>query len=192
MPRCSWYTASRYDGFGVVAYDVVIVGGGPAGLSAALILGRARRSVLVCDDGHPRNASVEKMHGFLSRDGTSPKDLRCSQKRSFRDIHPSSLRESTSSTCVKRIRVSSSPRNRELGSSAGDCFWRPACLTIFRQWTAWRSAGGTPPSTVLFAMAGKCGIADLRRTRADAKRWGWRKSFAAGATLWSCAPNRMI
>ncbi|HEY6450313.1 MAG TPA: NAD(P)/FAD-dependent oxidoreductase [Candidatus Cybelea sp.] len=57
-------------------YDVVIVGGGPAGLSAALILGRARRSVLVCDDGHPRNASVEKMHGFLSRDGTSPKDLR--------------------------------------------------------------------------------------------------------------------
>lgn len=56
-------------------YDVIIVGGGPAGLSAALILGRARRSVLICDDGHPRNASVQEMHGFLSRDGTSPKEL---------------------------------------------------------------------------------------------------------------------
>ena len=56
--------------------DVVIVGGGAAGLSAALILGRARRSVVLVDDGHPRNAVVEEMHGFLSRDGVPPHTLR--------------------------------------------------------------------------------------------------------------------
>ena len=56
--------------------DVVIVGAGPAGLSAALILGRCRRRVLVCDTHHPRNAASQALHGFLSRDGTSPLELR--------------------------------------------------------------------------------------------------------------------
>ena len=56
-------------------YDVVVVGAGPAGLSAALMLGRARRSVLVIDEGRPRNAPAAHMHGFLSRDGAPPGDL---------------------------------------------------------------------------------------------------------------------
>jgi thioredoxin reductase len=56
-------------------YDVIIVGGGPAGLSAALLLGRCRRRVLVCDDGHPRNASSHASHGFFTRDGTPPSEL---------------------------------------------------------------------------------------------------------------------
>ncbi|MET9499252.1 NAD(P)/FAD-dependent oxidoreductase [Streptomyces sp. NPDC006552] len=53
-------------------YDVVVVGGGTAGLSAALILGRSRRSVLVVDAGEPRNAPAAHMHGYPSRDGMAP------------------------------------------------------------------------------------------------------------------------
>ena len=56
-------------------YDVVVVGGGAAGLSAALVLVRARRAVAVVDAGAPRNASAAHMHGFLARDGMSPRDL---------------------------------------------------------------------------------------------------------------------
>jgi thioredoxin reductase len=56
-------------------YDVVVIGGGAAGLSAALVLGRARRRVAVIDAGAPRNAPAAHMHGFLSRDGMPPAEL---------------------------------------------------------------------------------------------------------------------
>ena len=56
-------------------FDVVVVGGGPAGLSGATALGRARRSVAVIDAGEPRNAPAHAVHNFLTRDGTSPAEL---------------------------------------------------------------------------------------------------------------------
>src|SRR3954453_220118 len=56
-------------------YDVAVIGGGAAGLSAALVLSRPRRSVLVVDTGQPRNAPATHMHGYLSRDGLPPGDL---------------------------------------------------------------------------------------------------------------------
>ncbi|WP_199349518.1 NAD(P)/FAD-dependent oxidoreductase [Nostoc flagelliforme] len=56
-------------------FDVIIVGGGPAGLTAALMLGRACKRVLVCDAGKPRNQVVHAAHGFFSQDGISPVQL---------------------------------------------------------------------------------------------------------------------
>lgn len=56
-------------------YDAIIVGGGPAGLSAALLLGRCRRRVLVCDEGMPRNRWAPNMHGYLTRDGITPAEF---------------------------------------------------------------------------------------------------------------------
>ncbi len=57
-------------------YDAVIVGGGPGGLAAALTLGRARRRVLLCDAGSPRNAAATHLHNFVTRDGTPPEQFR--------------------------------------------------------------------------------------------------------------------
>jgi thioredoxin reductase len=57
-------------------HDVLIVGGGPAGLSAALALGRARKRVLVCDGGPRRNAAAVHLHNFVTRDGTPPDAFR--------------------------------------------------------------------------------------------------------------------
>ncbi len=56
-------------------FDVVVVGGGPAGISAGVTLSRARRSVLVADDGTPRNAPAEGVHNYLGREGTPPGEL---------------------------------------------------------------------------------------------------------------------
>ncbi|MEU4478860.1 NAD(P)/FAD-dependent oxidoreductase [Micromonospora sp. NPDC023966] len=63
-------TELREDG-----YEVVVIGGGAAGLSGALMLARARRSVLVIDGGNPRNAPAEGVHGLLARDGMPPAEL---------------------------------------------------------------------------------------------------------------------
>ncbi len=56
-------------------YDALIVGGGAAGLSAALLLGRSRRKVLVIDAGEPRNGPAAESHSFFTRDGTPPREL---------------------------------------------------------------------------------------------------------------------
>src|SRR5689334_7043972 len=57
------------------AYDVVVIGGGAAGLNGALMLARSRRSVVVIDGGEPRNAPATGVHGLLGHDGRPPGEL---------------------------------------------------------------------------------------------------------------------
>jgi thioredoxin reductase len=72
--------------------DVVIAGGGPAGLSAALVLGRSLRRVVVIDEGKPRNAVTRLSHGFLTRDGTEPEQLRMLAREELRRYETVDLR----------------------------------------------------------------------------------------------------
>jgi thioredoxin reductase len=74
-------------------FDVIIVGAGPAGLSAALMLGRCRRSVLVCDAGRPRNAASHALHGYLTRDGMVPKDFLSAARKDLEQYVTVQLRQ---------------------------------------------------------------------------------------------------
>ncbi|WP_372007148.1 NAD(P)/FAD-dependent oxidoreductase [Paenibacillus chitinolyticus] len=68
--------------------DVAIIGGGPAGLSAGLMLGRARKQTIVIDEGRPRNGVTREAHGFLTRDGISPSEFRRIAQEQLR-VYPS-------------------------------------------------------------------------------------------------------
>ncbi|UOQ91726.1 NAD(P)/FAD-dependent oxidoreductase [Halobacillus shinanisalinarum] len=76
-------------------YDVVVVGGGPGGLSAALVLGRSRRKVVVIDEGNPRNGVTLKTHGYLTRDGIKPQELR--------NIAKQQLTEYSNVSCIEDV-----------------------------------------------------------------------------------------
>src|SRR5438046_8934291 len=65
----------KHHGNGQFEYDVIIIGAGPAGLNAAVVLARSRRRVLIVDAGKPRNRATHGVHNFLTRDGILPKSL---------------------------------------------------------------------------------------------------------------------
>src|SRR5918911_1120440 len=73
-------------------YDAIVVGGGPAGLSCALILGRCRRHVLLLDSGTPRNDASSELHGFLTRDGIHPRELRRLAREELRQYETVEIR----------------------------------------------------------------------------------------------------
>ena len=75
-----------------MTHDLVIIGGGPAGLSAALLLGRGRRSVVVLDTGEGRNAPSDASHSFFTRDGTAPAELRRIGQEQLRPYESVSVR----------------------------------------------------------------------------------------------------
>jgi thioredoxin reductase len=67
-----------------MTYDVIVIGGGPAGLSGAVALSRALRSVLVIDAGEPRNAPADGIHNYLTRDDIAPADFRAAGQTEVR------------------------------------------------------------------------------------------------------------
>jgi thioredoxin reductase len=73
--------------------DAVVIGGGPAGLSAALILGRCRRNVVLFDAGKPRNGPSRALHGFLSRDGTPPSELLAASRAQLAEYDTVAVRQ---------------------------------------------------------------------------------------------------
>jgi thioredoxin reductase len=83
-------------------WEVIVIGGGPAGLSAALTLGRCRRRVLICDAGRYRNRASKHMHCFLTRDGTPPKEFLQTAREQLRPYECVELR-STTVTAVEKL-----------------------------------------------------------------------------------------
>lgn len=81
-------------------YDVIVIGGGVAGLNAALILGRARRRVLVLSAGAPRNAPAAHAQGFLTRDGTPPMELLALAREELTHYPSVTLEEATATNAV--------------------------------------------------------------------------------------------
>ena len=94
-------------------FDCAIIGGGPAGLNAALILGRARRNVILLDNNTPRNAVTQESHGFITRDGIKPKE--------FREIAHEELSRYPSVTYAK-IEVTSVIKNKNQNNNNGPSF----------------------------------------------------------------------
>lgn len=84
-------------------YDAIIVGGGPAGLNAALVLGRACRRTLLIDSGEPRNAPAAAMHGFLSRDGFPPDELRRAGREEITRYDSVEIRETVVEKVTGRV-----------------------------------------------------------------------------------------
>jgi thioredoxin reductase len=83
-------------------FDCAIIGGGPAGMSAALVLGRARRNVVLFDDSKPRNAITQHSHGFLTRDGITPAEFRAIGQAELRKYPSIELKSARIATVTKQ------------------------------------------------------------------------------------------
>lgn len=93
-----------------IGFDVVVIGGGAAGLSGALLLARSRRSVLVIGSGEPRNAPAAAVHNFLTRDGNNPLQLLELGRAEVRGYGGQIERARVRSACSQAVRRPSTRR----------------------------------------------------------------------------------
>lgn len=91
-------------------FDAVVIGGGPAGLQAALTAGRVRRSVLQLDSGDYRNATVTEMHNLIGRDGTAPADLRAAAREELSRYDTITSRTTSVESIARAAEVDGRPR----------------------------------------------------------------------------------
>ena len=123
-------------------YDVLIVGAGPAGLNAALVLGRMRRRVLVADTDEPAHAVSRAVHGFLAQDGTPPRDLRRVGREQLepyttvkvRDVAAQSAREIDDKTFALELEDGSWVTGRRLLLAHGMRYGLPAVPALTDAW----------------------------------------------------------
>ena len=116
-------------------YEVVVVGGGTAGLSAALVLGRARRRTLVVDAGEPRNAPAAHMQGYLSRDGMPPAEFLAEGRREVARYGVELVRDRAVDVVQGRRRRSSTSRSGpghrpRAPADRHDGLWSTSCRTF--------------------------------------------------------------
>ena len=168
-------------------YDAVIVGGGPAGLSAALVLGRARWRVLVIDHGRPANAVSHGVGGLLGQSGVDPAALRATGREQL-------ARHPTVEVCNDEVAgidrhgadfLVDLERRRRCAPTR----WSSpmACATTRRRWRGSTSCGAARSSIALSATAGRSATFPSRCTAAARRRRARRSCWRTGAMTWSSA-----
>ena len=135
-------------------HDVIIAGAGPAGLSAALLLGRCLRRVLLCDGGPPRNSPAAAIHGYLTRDGVPPAEfLRAARRELDRydtvevrggPVVGARRRDDHFEADVGDGRAEG--RRLVLASTVSGTLWGAACFTAPTATAGRRAAGRSPPT----------------------------------------------
>lgn len=166
-------------------YDAVIVGGGPAGLNAALMLGRARRHVLLCDTSKPCNSASPAMHGFLTRDGFAPAELRRIaelQKYEGIDIREVAVTRASAKESGFAVTLDGSEdaRARRLLLAFGVEDQLPPVEGLRELW-------GAVSSPVRIVMAGSCATSQSHRSATDPRQPSSRFCSRSGAEISSSA-----
>lgn len=167
-------------------WQCLVVGGGATGLSAALVLGRARRGTLVIDAGEQSNLSAHGIGGLLGHDGRTPSELYELGRKELQQYPSVEVRKGVVQTAESRrggfdVRLSDGTqvRARRLLLAMGMEYRPPALPGLDAIW-------GVRCSTVPSAMGGRSAINRWRCGQTASARCTWHGCCVGGATTWCC------